>query len=694
MTSILVSALLSVFIAGQNPTNDTIKNKQIDEVTVYSFATNTLPLPTVSIDSRTIANQNFVTPANALQTLPGVSLVQDGSWATSVNIRGTGEQRLLFLSDGDRMQTATDIAGSLSTIDLNDIAKIEVIKGAGAVLYGTGAMGGIVNFIPKRPTYSNPRQVKGGVSGGFNSVNKMYSTSANAQIQDSVWYLGINGSYRTAGNTMTPEGEIANSQFNNVAWSLKGGMKYDENQELLVNYNHYNAWNAGLPGSDVFPATAIVRYKKFERNQLNAEYIFSDISDLVRNLRIKGYTQFIERKVENKASSTATVLPSSLNTSAGLKATSDLYFNAYNTITIGAETWYRKAETSRLKVVYGNDTTVIADQPTPKARVYDAGVFAVYNKILDPNHFEINLGGRLDFVKMTNDTAYNMLYKYTISDGEIHNANITQTPLFSPETNNNFSYSAHFDLKYNPNKHNTLLLSLSSAYRIPSIEERFKYIDQSGSLRVGNPDLKPEKGLFSNLSYCYSNGRIYFKTDVFANYMINLIAEKKGTYTTTSGTVTNNALINTNIGRATYIGTEIDFKYLLNNYLIFNTNASYVRGRDIIEDDFLPIIPPANGYAAIDYRTGKKIDMTLAIRWAAKQSEVSVANDEKTTNGYIVFDYNIHSEPLKYKNTFFQIFGGVNNILDTAYKNHLYNNRGLDFYEPGRNFFAKLQLNW
>ena len=73
----------------------------------------------------------------------------DGVWATNINIRGLGESRLVTLVDGNRVETATDLTASLSMIDINDIERVEIIKGAQSSLYGTGAMGGIVNIITK-----------------------------------------------------------------------------------------------------------------------------------------------------------------------------------------------------------------------------------------------------------------------------------------------------------------------------------------------------------------------------------------------------------------------------------------------------------------------------------------------------------------------------------------------------------------
>ena len=90
-----------------------------------------------------------LTLSNVLRNEPGIAMGSDGIWATGINIRGLDENRLVILIDGNRVETATDLTASLSMVDVNDIERVEVIKGAQSSLYGTGAMGGIVNIITK-----------------------------------------------------------------------------------------------------------------------------------------------------------------------------------------------------------------------------------------------------------------------------------------------------------------------------------------------------------------------------------------------------------------------------------------------------------------------------------------------------------------------------------------------------------------
>ncbi|MDD2284103.1 MAG: TonB-dependent receptor [Paludibacter sp.] len=666
---------------------DSLAHKQISEITVQGILANKLNFPYQMISGEEAVSHGSITPANALHHIPGVALSRDATWATSVNIRGFSEAKLLFLADNDRMQTASDIAGVLSTIDMGNIEKIEVVKGAGSVIYGTGAMGGVVNFITKRPGYSDELTSNGKLSSGFHTGNNLWENNLNVNLTNRNWYLALDGSYRMAQNTMTPAGTLPNSQFNDASWGIRGGMKNGDNQELLINYNHFEAWNVGLPGGNAFPPGAEVRYLGFDRNQLSSEYIFTDLSHSVKLLSIKAYTQHIKRNVENIVSDKVAIFPGSANVTSGVKALADLYFNEYQTMTVGVEGWYRDQQTSRLKISTATtDTVLTKEQPTPKAGMLDMGVFAQNRWVVEPNQWIINTGLRLDFISTVNDTAFREISKHKYVNGVKTEIPSNKTVLFSANIKNELAYSAHVDVDYKPSERHRLIFSLANAYRVASIEERFKYIDQAGDLRVGNPALKPEKGIFSNLNYTYTGKNLLLKTDVFANYLFDLITEKPGTYSDTTGAPVQ-AWVNTNVDRAIYLGGEIDLRWLITNELEFETHASYVYAIDAITNEHLPLIPALHGIVKIHYHFHGGIGAYAEMDWEYESEKEHGENQE--AHRHAIFNAGLHTPPYQLGVVKVQLFGGVQNIMNKAYEEHLSSLRGIHRLEPGRNFFVK-----
>jgi hemoglobin/transferrin/lactoferrin receptor protein len=698
MLNLLASLLISANLLSASADNlveypsDSIKNFQIDEVTVLSSFNSIyqgLNLPVVTLKSTDLDAQQFNSPADALQYLPGISLSRDGVWATSVSIRGLSEQRLLFLSDGDRIQTATDIAAALSTFDTESLERIEVIKGAGSVLYGTGAMGGVVNLISRTPKYTDEHfESHGNVSTAFNTVNNLWGNHAELAFSSKQWYIGLNGSYRMADDVRTPEGKLPNSQFNDASWGAKVGIQYDPKQEILLNYQHTKAWDTGLPGGSAFPDAATVRYLEVSRNQFNGEYIYKEINDYLDKLSVKLYSQSIIRKVENVPvpNGPMVVLPSSDNQTIGGKVSTD--WNLYNKrrLILGADVWHRNAETKRFRINQKTDV-VVGEQPTPNARMLNAGIFALYKQDFS-DKFGLNAGGRLDFIQTKNDSAFNPLFQYQIVDGEkVYNENLVRNVLFTPHTSDQFSYALHVDFKYLPAKNHKLQTSISSSYRVPSIEERFKFIDQANDIKYGNKDLKPEQGLFANLEYTFFNQDLHIKTDIFANYLFNLIAEKN------TGMQDGKQIFrNENIDEALFLGAEIDLNYFIGNSFILQANASYVQGKDVSKNQYLPQIAPLNGNASFSYLLKKIMKASAGVQWAARQSKV--AENESATDGYVTVNLALHFLPIQFKKADLQFFAGVNNLLDAKYYNHLATTRGAMRLEPGRNIYAKAKLSF
>ena len=678
---------------------DSIRNKEIEEVTVFGGLSKFFSLPMVVVDKKTIEASSFFSPADALRRETGISLVRDAVWATSLNVRGLSEQRLIVMADGDRIQTATDHSAALSVFDMNTIEKIEVIKGASSVLYGTGAMGGVVNFVTQRPTYTSTPQTNGNVETGFNTANNLWTNGINLQFSTNQWYLGLNGSFRTAGNIRTPGGTLPNSQFHDASWGLRGGIMYSPNQEVLVNYQHFTGWDIGLPGGRSFPATAAARYKGVGRDQLSGEYILSDISPELKKVSFKLYTQSITRDVELKpADHTVTMFPSSNNITSGVKLSSDWKFTDSHNLILGAEGWQRNAYTSRLTIKQTSDSTSIGtgDQPTPKVHMLDLGAFAHYSWKIIPGRWTLNAGLRLDYIRTSNDSAFSPLYQYKSSGDKIsYVKNLARRVTFASSVHQDIAYAAHVDVVYNPAFGQQLALSLANSYRAASIEERFKLIELSGPKHVGNPDLKPEKGMFSDLNYTFSASRFRLKADVYANYLNDLITERYGTYTyinASGNSTTEQAYVNVNVSKALFLGAELEGKWKINDLFSLLANASYTRARDIDANDFLPQIPPMSGYASFDYQSKKQLGASFSALWAVRQNEN--AADETATAGHIVYNMNVHSGNIVLNESQLQLFAGVDNILDTAYMDHLSTTRGVLKLEPGRNIYLKARLAW
>ena len=160
-----------------------------------------------------------------LRTAPGVRLVSDGTPGVKrVAIRGESATRTLILVDGQRIDDQKNKSGAPLLINPYFTDRIEVVKGPSSVLYGSDAMGGIVNVITKQAV-EDPFAFEGGV--GFNSSSNSFTEYANIMgtLEDRFHYAA--GAFNTnSGDLYLSDHErLDNTSYN--ARGLNGDFSYD-----------------------------------------------------------------------------------------------------------------------------------------------------------------------------------------------------------------------------------------------------------------------------------------------------------------------------------------------------------------------------------------------------------------------------------------------------------------------------------
>ncbi len=145
--------------AGRQLPLENLELKPLREVTAvsrYAEKVDDAPSSVSIVDGQELRAFGYPTIAEALRGMRGVSLSNDRVYA-SAGIRGLGQpndygNRLLILSDGqplnDNLLNSSYI-GSDGRVDLHDVERIEVVRGPGSLLYGTGAFSGVVNLVTR-----------------------------------------------------------------------------------------------------------------------------------------------------------------------------------------------------------------------------------------------------------------------------------------------------------------------------------------------------------------------------------------------------------------------------------------------------------------------------------------------------------------------------------------------------------------
>ncbi len=146
----IAAALPCAALAQANP--DSPENITVTATRVPTTVQD-LPAGVTVIDRKTIEERGYVSLVDALSAVPGLRIVQSGGPGSqsSVFIRGTNSNHVLVLRDGIPINDPSDPGGAFNFgVDtLDDVERIEVVRGALSSLYGSGAIGGVINLITR-----------------------------------------------------------------------------------------------------------------------------------------------------------------------------------------------------------------------------------------------------------------------------------------------------------------------------------------------------------------------------------------------------------------------------------------------------------------------------------------------------------------------------------------------------------------
>lgn len=685
----------------------------LDGVTITSLRTDRFvrqsPFPTGVIRSEDVLRMPVLTMPDMMSYEPGVSLARDGIWATTVNIRGLSDQRIISLIDGCRIETATDLAGGLSMTDPSDIERVEVIKGAGSALYGSGAMGGVVNIITKDAYYNGVPYFSGTISTGYHHVNGLKLGSLNLYTGSRQWKLKLSGTWRDAGNTATPSGELANSQFSDNSLGFRLGIKTGANKEFTLNGQRFYASDVGLPGGKVFGTTAVVKYPKEERDLVSASYAVHYLLPALKTLSLKYYVQYILRDTRADVGDSISATPTGKHLTNGIQVLSEWEFSDRHQLTAGMEAWQRILRTERENrryfwirnsegVIVDTNTVIRGEIPIPESSFLDAGFFAQDEFSLIPGKLKLLSGGRIDGITVRNSEGVDPLF--IITNGVRNDNPAGQKIIFRSHKAQEFTWSIHSGLLYTLTGNAELAVNLARSFRAPSLEERFKYIMlPSGKVRLGNPDLKSEEGWFADGGFRLWGQKFTVRVNCFVNRLNDLVVEKPGfflySFTSTPEDVdTIPALVNSNVSKALLYGSDGSLTWNPAGTLIIYGKYAWVRGKDLSDSvaTNLPQIAPLNGEAGLRYQFRKTGTIEFAVQMAAKQDQVAAG--ERTTGGYAIYNAGFSSVPLPVGRMNAELAFGVQNIFNRSYRNHLATNRGIVKDEPGRNIYVRLLVRF
>ena len=187
-----------------------------------------------------------------LDNQPGIAKRSFGPGTSRPVVRGFDGDRVLILQDGTRTGTLSSQSGDHGEpIDPSEIERVEVVRGPATLLYGSSAIGGVVNVITRHhELHEHPHPgLRGSVNATGGTNNALGGASGNLEFGLGNWlFWGGGGSMRT-GDYHAPIGEIPNSATRMDQGSAGFG-HYSDRTSVTLNYDFENG-RYGVPFSSI-----------------------------------------------------------------------------------------------------------------------------------------------------------------------------------------------------------------------------------------------------------------------------------------------------------------------------------------------------------------------------------------------------------------------------------------------------------
>ena len=306
-----------------------------------------IPLHVETMSQAAIQAQNPISTGDMLMTAPNITPVGNGPFAVRPRLRGLDSTRLLVLVDGERLNTArqaTERTGAeVGLVSPDAISRVEVVNGAGTLMYGSDALAGTVNIITNEPGFSdtiellygfngfystNEDGMRGTVSLGATSPRYTFRVQAGAESYDNykagAFDVEDTNPYFASGQLdradtiddnfgfhfnafpdpfnapyVRTDPEIQNSQAEGNFINASALVKVGDRRSVRVRYQRRRMTDIGFADfadPTFFNATSL---PKSSLDRVSARYEAQAVTPWLANLSLTGYWQKTDRTLKN-----------------------------------------------------------------------------------------------------------------------------------------------------------------------------------------------------------------------------------------------------------------------------------------------------------------------------------------------------------------------------------------------------------
>lgn len=621
---------------------------------------NAVKIDILNLDPLKITNTpNFT---EVLTKVPGVDMISKGGGVSKPVIRGLSMNDILVLNNGVRFENYQYSSHHPLGIDEFGIEDVEIIKGPASLLYGSDAIGGVIDFIKEKPAPI------GSIIGDYNVqlFSNTLGMTNNLGIKGASkkFFGGVRVGQKTNSDFLQGGGAYApNSRFNEM--SVKANAGFTDKVGTFKLFYDFNNQKLGLVEDEAIEEIT-------ERGRKN-EIFFQELNTHLLSSQNKLYLGKFKLDINSAFQNTELV-------HLGDAGVYELQMELA-TLTYDAKFHLPSKENSEYIIGFqgfhqtntnlnDRETKLLPDATTNNYSAFGLLQYTFFKKL------KVQTGIRYD--------------NKTISSQAI---GLATDPMNyrAPLDKSYGSFSGSLGATYNVSEKLLFRANFAAAYRTPNLAELTSNGQHELRYEIGDHNLVPENAYETDLSLHYHKDNLTFDIAGFYNIVNNYIFISPTGDTTASGIdvyrykQANSTLFG---GEA---GLHVHPKTL--KWLHFETTFSFVISKQD-NGDFLPFVPAHKLRFELRGEKEKLLFFKKAfvsVNTCTAFNQNNAAPDETATAGYTLIDLSIGGN-IKMKNQSILLNISANNILDAKYIDHLSTLKEVNLYNPGRNISLNLKI--
>ena len=576
-----------------------------------------------SLDTVEIAKNMGTSVAEVLEGQAGVSKRSFGPGTTRPIIRGFDGDRVLIMQDGVRTGDLSSQSGDHGTsIDPASLQRLEVVKGPATLLYGSNAIGGVVNAItPQEAFRQSPfKGLLGGISLDGGTANTQAGGNGSVQWGNGAWMLWGNGGARRSGDYETPIGIIDNSGTGLANGG--GGVGWVGDRGFFSVGGKVEDARYGVPFAGAFHGE---HDDEEGEDDGDDHQVSTELASIRRDARVDAGLH----KLENRFVDTARVAVSLLDyqheeieNDEGVEEVGTTFDNKVVSIRVELLQKPLGRVSGRLGVeTFVRDYEAIGEEALAPATSQSSLAAFVYQEA-DFGRFRAQFGGRVE------RNAYDVEAR---EQPEVCPAVVGGCPIAVRDrdfTGISGSAGVHVDLS----RHAAIVVNVTRASRAPALEELYNFGPHIGNLafEIGNADLTTENTLGFDLSLrargASAHGEINVYTYGISDFVFLDVQDI---------TVAGLRLASYEQADSRFTGVDASAHLELAPWMHVNADVGFVRASLTASGENLPRIPALQGRLELEIPIGQ-LTISPELVMTAKQSRVF--RDETPTAGSAVFN--------------------------------------------------------